>query len=209
MRRSAVSIPALLVGAMLLAGVLGCEDKKADGEAPSRFASVKRDTASKAASTFCEKQFPPGEGGRRYSSPTGRPIPGIKDDATPAKAGAWRWVNLWATWCAPCIEEMGLLERWKTSLTADGVNIDFELWSLDDEEAALTGWLQKHSLPGRPRWLRGQDELGPFLEGLGADQGSAIPIHALVDGSGNLRCLRVGAVHDEDYGAIKAMLTGS
>lgn len=186
----------------------GCEEKKPEGDAPSRFASVKRDGAAKAASTFCEKQWPVGEGSKRYAAPAERPIPGVAAGA-PAKAGAWRWVNLWATWCHPCVEEMGLLARWRDSLTADGVNIDFELWSIDDEEAALTGWLGKTKLPGRARWLRTQEDLAPFLEGIGADAASAIPIHALVDGNGNLRCLRVGAVHDEDYGAVKAFLTGA
>lgn len=208
MLRSAPRV-ALLAACTLTLLSLACEEKKPEGEAPSRFASVKRDSGSKAASSFCEKQFPPGEGGKRYTAPADRPIPGVAADAAAPKAGAWRWVNLWATWCAPCVEEMGLLQRWKSSLTADGVNIEFELWSLDDEEAALTGWLQKHTLPGRARWLRSQEELGPFLTTLGADASSAIPIHAFVDGAGNLRCLRVGAVHDEDYGAIKAMLTGS
>ena len=29
-------------------------------------------------------------------------------------------VNLWATWCKPCIEEMDLLGRWGKSLAAEG-----------------------------------------------------------------------------------------
>lgn len=201
-------ITSLLVLTLVATLAAGCEEKKPDGDAPSRFASVKRDGAAKGASTFCEKQWPVGEGGKRFSAPAERPIPGMAA-GTPAKAGAWRWVNLWATWCHPCVEEMGLLARWRDSLTADGVNIDFELWSIDDEEAALTGWLAKTKLPGRARWLRTQEDLAPFLEGIGADAASAIPIHALVDGNGNLRCLRVGAVHDEDYGAVKAFLTGA
>lgn len=199
---------AALLGLTALLLSTGCEEKKPEGEAPSRFASVKREGATKAASTFCEKQWPTGEGGKRYTAPAERPIPGVAAGAA-AKAGAWRWVNLWATWCHPCVEEMGLLARWRDSLTADGVNIDFELWSIDDEEAALTGWLGKTKLPGRARWLRAQEDLTPFLQGIGADAASAIPIHALVDGNGNLRCLRVGAVHDEDYGAVKAFLTGA
>ena len=206
MRIAFLALAGLIATALTLTG---CEEKKVDGEAPSRFASVKRDNATKAASTFCEKQYPAGEGGKRFTAPAERPIPGLEANANAPKAGAWRWVNLWATWCHPCVEEMGLLSRWKNSLTADGVNVDFELWSLDDDEAALTGWLKKTTLPGRPHWLRAQEDLAPFLEGIGADAASAIPIHALIDGNGNLRCLRVGAVHDEDYGAVKAFLTGS
>ncbi|QQR91773.1 MAG: hypothetical protein IPJ88_08740 [Myxococcales bacterium] len=28
----------------------------------------------------------------------------------------WRWINVWATWCKPCIEEMPRLAAWKARL---------------------------------------------------------------------------------------------
>jgi hypothetical protein len=33
-------------------------------------------------------------------------------------------------------------------------------------------------------------------------------VHALVDGKGDVRCVRVGSVHVEDYAAIKAIVSG-
>jgi hypothetical protein len=33
-----------------------------------------------------------------------------------------------------------------------------------------------------------------------------IPVHALVDASGWLRCVRVGAIHEQDYAAVKGLL---
>jgi thiol-disulfide isomerase/thioredoxin len=198
------------VGAVLVVFAFGCEEKKPDGPAPSRYAAVKKDSTStnKAASAFCEKQWPIGEGGKKFVEPPEKAIPGAPQ-ASPAKEGGWKWINVWATWCAPCVEEMGLLSKWKSSLTQDGVQLDLELWSVDEEEAKLTDWLKKTSMPGRVRWVRSQEDLPAMLEGLGADKASAIPVHAFVDASGNLRCLRVGSVHDEDYGAIKAFLTGA
>jgi thiol-disulfide isomerase/thioredoxin len=196
---------AVLTTAMALTA---CEEAKPEGPAPSRFAAVKREASSRAASAFCEQQWPVGEAGRKYKELPDRPIPGAPAPA-PEHAGAWRWVNLWATWCLPCVEEMGLLARWKASLERDGIALNLELWSVDEEEEKLTAWLKKTSLPGRVRWLRSAEDLGPALESLGADKASAIPVHALIDGSGNLRCLRVGSVHDEDYGAIKTMLSGA
>lgn len=201
---TAAAVVALLTAA--------CADKPADvppeAQPQARFAAVKREASTKAAASFCERQWPVGEGARRFAAPPERPIPGYAG-AAGGEAGAWTWVNLWATWCKPCVEEMGLLARWKDSLRKDGVGLNVEFWSVDEVEGDLTGWLQQHKLPGRVHWLRSMDDLVPTLESLGADKGSAIPIHALVDSAGNLRCLRVGSVHEEDYGAIKSMLTGS
>ena len=58
-------------------------------------------------------------------------------------------------------------------------------------------------------WLRARENLPAVIESLGADRTSAIPVHALIDGNGNLRCLRVGSVHDEDYGAVKTLLASA
>lgn len=199
-----------LVVLSLLFAAASCEESKPEGPAPSRFASVKKEASTKAATAFCEKQWPAVEAGsKRYTEIPSKPIPGAPDDAKAAAKGSWKWVNLWATWCLPCVEEMGLIAKWKTSLEKDGIPIDLELWSVDEDEGKLTEWLKKSSMPGRVRWLRSQDDLVPVLESLGADKNSAIPVHALVDPSGNLRCLRVGSVHDEDYGAVKTMLSGA
>lgn len=191
--------------------VIGCSESKPEGPAPSRFASVKKEASSRAATAFCEKQWPGSAGeasAKKYIEIPEKPVPGAPN-VPAAPKGSWKWVNLWATWCVPCVEEMGLLAKWKSSLEKDGVPIDLELWSVDEEEAKLVEYMKKHSMPGRVRWLRAQDDLPGVLESLGADRMSAIPVHALVDGSGNLRCLRVGSVHDEDYGAVKTMLTGA
>ena len=151
--------------------------------------------------------FPAGEGGRLFTAPSEKPIPG--GPAAKTSAGGWKWINLWATWCHPCIEEIGLLGKWQSSLAKDGVPIDLELYSVDDDEAALTAWLKKSNMPGSVRWLKGgATDLPAVLESLGVDKTAGVPVHALVDGNGKLRCVRTGSVHDEDYGAIKAILLG-
>ena len=199
---------ALVVISLLL--VTSCTESKPEGPAPSRFASVKKQQSSKAANAFCERVGPAAEAGsKRYTAIPGRPVPGASADSKGEEKPTWKWVNLWATWCLPCVEEMGLIAKWKSSLEKDGIPIELELWSVDEEEAKLSAWLKKSSMPGRVRWLRSQEDLVPVLESLGADKNSAIPVHALVDPAGNLRCLRVGSVHDEDYGAVKTMLSGT
>jgi hypothetical protein len=100
---------------------------------------------------------------------------------------------------------MPLLERWKSSLQKDGVAVELELWSVDESEADLSSALHR-PMPGRVRWIKKADDLAPLLEQLGVDRASAIPVHALIDPSGALRCVRVGAIGEESYGAVKALL---
>lgn len=203
--------------AVLLALALGtgCREQPASAAegVPERFAGVrKRDAPPAAQSPFCERSYPAdGAGVRRYAAPPLRPLPGgevrpTAGGASPS-AGAWTWLNLWATWCTPCVEEMDLLRRWRDGFSRDGVEVRFELVSIDaaDREKELVAWRSK-GLPGRLGWLRSEGDLAEVLDSLGVERDAMIPIHALVDGSGRLRCVRVGAVHEQDYAAVKALL---
>jgi hypothetical protein len=186
-----------------LAGLAACPSEKQEA-APSRFeAATARPAASSAR--FCDRTWPAtGEGARRFEAPPLRPLEGAP--GRPAAKG-WRWVNAWATWCGPCVDEMALLGRWRQGLERDGLAVSFELLSIDGPEAepALRDWLPR--LPGSLTWIRAPEEVPPWLERtLGLEADSAIPIHVLVDPRGQLRCARVGAVHPQDYGAVRALL---
>ncbi len=209
MFRSVAAVAAVAAVALSLSALVACDDAKsaANEPAPSRFNAVKQGASNKAASSFCEVSWPAGEKARAFATPATRPLP-VSVEA-PKPSGGWRWINLWATWCHPCIEEIGLLARWETSLKKDGIPLDLELFSVDDDAAALQAWLGKKKMPGSVKWLAGGSaELPAVLTGLGVDKAAGIPVHALVDPSGALRCVRTGGVHDEDYGAVKAILTG-
>ncbi len=192
----------------LLVTVAACDDDKAAERGPSRFDGVKRTQNNAATKSFCEVSFPDGAGARGFTAPAERPIPGLPEGKK-ATGGGWKWINLWATWCHPCIDEIGLLGKWQQSLHKDGIAIDLELYSVDDDEGALTGWLQKSTMPGTMHWLKGgAADLPAVLESFGVDKSAGVPVHALVDAKGQLRCVRTGSVHDQDYGAIKAILLG-
>ncbi|MEO8604417.1 MAG: hypothetical protein ABI629_17735 [bacterium] len=200
-----------LAGALFAACVLSaCDPSPPDAPAPARFASVKKEATDHAAATFCERQWPaaPAADARRYGEIPERALPDGRTSAGTA-GGGWKWVSLWATWCLPCVEEMHLLTRWQHSLAQDGIGLDLELWSVDEDQAALSRFLDTTAVPGRVRWVRSPQDLPAALAALGADPTAGVPVHAFIDAHGNLRCLRVGAVHDEDYGAVKTLLSGS
>jgi thiol-disulfide isomerase/thioredoxin len=188
--------------ALLCAVALAACDEKPSGPAPERFAAVKKKSAQTAAA-FCDKS--PEPGAQKYEAPALRPFG--KGEAAAAKG--WRWVNLWATWCKPCVEEMDLLNRWSQALSRAGLDVTFEMLSIDEAEAedALKEWSAK-PLPGQIRWIKSADELKAFFEKLGVGKDAPIPVHVLVDPKGSVRCVRVGSIHEENWGPVRALIAG-
>jgi thiol-disulfide isomerase/thioredoxin len=194
---------ACALGAALL--VAACADPSPRDEKPvSRFESAKREQTTKATAQFCEKSFKAGE--RRWVTPRERALPSRGGRDTPSGAG-WTWVNLWASWCGPCVKEMPLFDQWSSSLARDGLPVKFEFWSVDADGGDLAKALRR-PIPGQVRWLASEDDLPAVLEQLGVPTDSPIPVHALIDGSGYVRCVRVGSVGDQAFGAVKAILAG-
>jgi thiol-disulfide isomerase/thioredoxin len=204
---------ALLTGVLLLAAC----SRGGDGKKPAAPQGGGRFDAVQAAPRkvvdargFCEKTYPAdGPDARKWTPPPDQPLPAGVKTAAPGAGKRWTYVNLWATWCQPCIQEMGLFARWSEAFRKEGVPVDFQLVSIDAPDAAdaLAERVRK-GLPGTVRWLRGDDDLGPLLDSLGVERTAAIPIHAVVDPEGMLRCVRVGAIHSEDYPAVKALVGG-
>ncbi|MCK6571803.1 hypothetical protein L6V77_12005 [Myxococcota bacterium] len=202
----------------LLAAVLlgacsggGSDAPRAPEEKISRTDSVKISPKAQAATnaappgaSFCEKLYKPGE--KPFKAPAERPISGVKPP--PPRTAGWTYVNLWATWCKPCVEEMGLFGRWGEALAKDGLPVNMELWSIDaaSDEDALRARVQ-NGLPGAARWVASEADFASFVEGVGLDKTAAIPIHILVDPAQNVRCVRVGSIHPEDYAQVKGIVS--
>ena len=71
-----------------------------------------------------------------------RPVPPLRFLDGEGKAtdlGAWRGkvvlLNIWATWCGPCVKEMPALDRLQTSLAGEGLHV--VALSIDKGAAAL------------------------------------------------------------------------
>jgi thiol-disulfide isomerase/thioredoxin len=124
----------------------------------------------------------------------GAPVPGFSlpalDGATVAVPGAWAGrpvlVNLWASWCAPCIEEMPELQRYAGEQGANGTQV---VGIALDDEASVRAFLARVPVD-YPILL---DAPGPADAGvrLGNPKG-VLPYTALLDGQGRLVKQRVG-----------------
>ena len=185
----------------LAVGWLGC-DEKPKGPAPSRFASVKK-TAQASATAFCDQSYPASGKALKFVPAALRPF-----GAPAEKSNGWTWINVWATWCKPCVEEMGVLNRWRDAILREGLPLSFELLSVDDASAqsALEQWKEKN-VPGPISWIRSEEDFGTFLDALAIDRNAAIPIHVLVDPKVMVRCVRVGAIHEQNYGSVRDLIT--
>jgi thiol-disulfide isomerase/thioredoxin len=125
--------------------------------------------------------------------------------AAPGK-GSWRWVNLWATWCKPCIEEMPHLAKWQKDLAAKGLRFDLVFVSVDDSDDLVTRFRERH--PDAPPSLRlaDPDALPKWLAAIGLGESAPIPVHVFVDPDDRVRCVRAGGVKERDLPAVRAIL---
>jgi thiol-disulfide isomerase/thioredoxin len=130
------------------------------------------------------------------------------DEAQPNKSDGWTWVNVWATWCGPCIEEMPRLERWKARLSAEGNAVALHFLSVDAKAEDVALFHQRN--PSSPTGVRLAqfDQLEPWLSSIGLDATSVLPIHLFVDPQDRIRCVRMGSVSETDYDTVKRVLAG-
>ncbi len=195
-------LPTLIALLPLLA--VACDDGSAaePPTAPGRVVTLPAEAQSaEDLETFCEVHAEGAE------APSFAWPEGMEGDA-PATAEGWRWVNVWATWCRPCVEEMPRLESFESELAEDGTPVQIAFLSADSEAEAVDAFRQEH--PNHPTGPRIADTaaLRAWLGGFGLDEGAPLPIHLFVDPAGKVRCARTAAIGDDDYESVKALVSG-
>ena len=80
--------------------------------------------------------------------------------------------------------------------------------SLDDDERQLEQFLASQPEQGvrSTYWLREGHERDDWLAGIGLGKDPQLPAQLLVDPHGKVRCSVTGAVEDQDYAEIAAIV---
>lgn len=178
---------------------IGCDQKaKADKPKPkSRVnAVVAKKNTGEAPEDFCDVYSD-------VSDAKGFRFPPLNQDGVRLGDGGWTWVNVWATWCKPCIEEMPRMLEWRKEI--DGLS-SIVFLSADDTDEVLTQFSKKHPNLGssHPRIVEGLKEWN--LE-MGFDAAAPLPLHLFVDASNKVRCVRAGGVSEHNQAAVARLVT--
>ncbi len=124
-----------------------------------------------------------------------------------ARTDRWRWINVWATWCQPCIEEMPMLLEWQRRLSERGNAVELIFLSVDETSEVVDEFRRTH--PRTPPSLRLSDHeaLPGWITSLGMDQGATLPLQIFADPRGGMRCARSGAVNASHFDTVRQLVT--
>ncbi len=185
---------------MLLFLLLACPSTESAPKTPpagrvdAPVAPVKRVADPEA---FCDSR-----GGQAYVWPE------VDGGAAPAAAAGWTWVNVWATWCKPCLSEMPMIQEWAKRLAAAQPGFEQRFLSVDNKPTDLSSFMVLHpEFPKSPR-LADVTKLSPWLESIGLDASATLPLHLFLKPDQTIACVRNGAVGENDYDAILAVTQG-
>lgn len=204
-----------LIGLCSIVALSGCGDDGPKRVALPRDGHVGRVQAIKAApelavkiEDFCEsQQF---DGG--FEPPTAFEWPDLSGPAPSASGRSWRWINFWATWCKPCVEEMPAIEQVRRKLAAAGVEVDLIYVSADTDDAVVERYRRDHpelvaqtSIEKSLR-LQTPDILEAWLLGYGLTNPGLLPVHVFVDPMGVLKCVRMTSIGADVYPILHEMM---
>jgi len=131
-----------------------------------------------------------GERGRIVPDMTVRDLDGRPVALPDAWAGRTTLVNVWATWCAPCLKEMPELQAFAREQGANGMQV---VGIALDDDTAVRAFLQAHAI-GYPSLVDtpGSADAGVRL----GNPAGVLPYSVLVAPDGRLLKTRIGPFND-------------
>jgi thiol-disulfide isomerase/thioredoxin len=125
--------------------------------------------------------------------PPGESLPGLDGRAQSLAQWEGRLVllNFWATWCAPCIEEMPLLDRFQQTHAARGLQV---VGIASDGAQPTREFLAEH--PVQYPILVDDPELGDLSRALGNGHG-VLPYSLLIGRDGRILARHAGSFSED------------
>ena len=173
MRSTIALLPVLAATAL---GIAGCDTAKQPGEQANAAVADESGAASANDADAVERIGTIDRGHKGEAAPTlSFTAPDGKSTTLAAFRGKPVLLNLWATWCAPCVREMPALDR---LAQREGVKLQVVTVSQDLEGAAkVTPYFQKAGFKALQPWL------DPDV-GLSTHYGVNLPTTVLYDARG-------------------------
>jgi thiol-disulfide isomerase/thioredoxin len=137
-----------------------------------------------------------GGGGSAGGNQVGAPVPAIKVESLAGKKievasyrGRVLLLDVWASWCGPCKQELPMLDAMAKRLKAQG--IDVLAVSVDQDRANVDKFLKGH---GHWSLTIAHDPAGAIAERLQPDK---MPTSYVIDRAGTIRFVNAGFVPDD------------
>ena len=137
-----------------------------------------------------------GGGGGEAGNQVGAPVPAIHVESLTGKKidvasyrGRVLLLDVWASWCGPCKQELPMLDAMARKLKAQG--IDVLAVSVDQERANVDKFLKGH---GKWSLTIAHDPAGAIAERLQPDK---MPTSYVIDRAGIVRYVNAGFVPDD------------
>lgn len=146
----------------------GCDRQSAEGTQPEGAAATSGEQLTgKADRTFAGQAMPQVE----LADPEGATL------ATASLTGQPVLINLWATWCVPCVTEMPLLDELAGEL-GDSVRVLTVSEDMEGAEA-VEPFFAERKFAHLPKWMDSENELAVAYGG-----GAGLPLTILYDAQG-------------------------
>lgn len=186
------------MGKQVAALALGCAlvgcDAAPTSEAPrSRYDAVAASRDTKVdLEAFCEPW-------RSGDEATPFAYPPLAGEPPRASSGA-RWINVWATWCKPCVEELPRITAWR-----DELGLPLEFIAVDGDPEVVAAFAEQHPAVRGTLHVASADQTPTWLASLGLPATSVLPIHVFVDAQNRVRCVRTAGLSVRDRDAVRAL----
>lgn len=183
--------------------MLSCGDEEPAPATSSRVNAVMANDRQRPLDSFCDAHAT--EAAAQAFSP-----PALAEGhGLPAStAGRWRWINVWATWCHPCVEEFNAIGAMRDRLAAEGAVSDLVYLSVDASQDEVDRFAATHPSARSSARLAEASAIPQLISALGLDPGASIPIHAFVDPNNKIRCVRTGTIENDHFDFVKRVLHG-